>query len=63
MRHLDGDRITHFKYDPMGRPVESNAGQRSGKFWETETFAYDGNGRLRLAENKACKLQWRYDAT
>ena len=60
-RRLDGDRITHFDYDPMGRLVESNAGQRGGKEWETETFAYDGNGRLLLAENKDCKLQWFYD--
>ncbi|ATP50052.1 Rhs family protein [Pseudomonas putida] len=60
-RRLDGDRITQFEYDPMGRLVESNAGQRGGKEWETETFAYDGNGRLLLAENKDCKLQWFYD--
>jgi len=45
----------------MGRLVESNAGQRGGKEWETETFAYDGNGRLLLAENKDCRLQWFYD--
>ncbi|GLO58907.1 hypothetical protein PPUJ20066_49430 [Pseudomonas putida] len=60
-RRLDGDRITQFEYDPMGRLVESNAGQRGGKEWETESFAYDGNGRLLLAENKDCKLQWFYD--
>ncbi|WP_049696376.1 RHS repeat-associated core domain-containing protein [Pseudomonas fulva] len=60
-RRLDGDRITHFEYDPMGRLVESSAGERGGKVWETETFAYDGNGRLLLAENQACKLQWFYD--
>ncbi|AGN81471.1 hypothetical protein L483_06930 [Pseudomonas putida H8234] len=60
-RRLDGDRITHFEYDPMGRLVESSAGERGGKVWETETFAYDGNGRLLLAENKDCKLQWFYD--
>jgi len=60
-RRLDGDRITHFEYDPMGRLVERSAGERGGKVWETETFAYDGNGRLLLAENHACKLQWFYD--
>ena len=60
-RRLDGDRITHFEYDPMGRLVESSAGERGGKVWETETFSYDGNGRLLLAENKDCKLQWFYD--
>jgi RHS repeat-associated protein len=60
-RRIDGDRITAFDYDPMGRLVESNAGQRSGKEWETETFAYDRNGNLLLAENKDCKLQWFYD--
>lgn len=60
-RRLDGDRITHFAYDPMGRLVETKAGRRGGMDWETETFAYDGNGNLLLAENKACKLQWFYD--
>ncbi|AEJ13753.1 YD repeat protein [Pseudomonas putida S16] len=60
-RRIDGDRITRFEYDAMGRLVKSHAGQRGGKEWESETFAYDGNGNLLLAENKACKLQWFYD--
>ncbi|WP_241496040.1 hypothetical protein [Pseudomonas putida] len=60
-RRLDGDRITHFAYDAMGRLVESRAGERGGKEWETETFAYDGNGNLLIAENKDCKLQGFYD--
>ena len=60
-RRLDGDRITHFVYDAMGRLVESRAGERGGKEWETETFAYDGNGNLLIAENQDCKLQWFYD--
>ncbi|WP_050491820.1 hypothetical protein [Pseudomonas putida] len=45
-----------FKYDPAGRLIE-----RGGKDWETETFAYDGNGNLLIAENNDCKLQWFYD--
>lgn len=61
-RRLDGDRITHFEYDPMGRLLESHAGRRGGKKWETETFAYDGNGKLLAANNGACRLQWFYDA-
>ncbi|WP_350012423.1 RHS repeat-associated core domain-containing protein [Pseudomonas asiatica] len=60
-RRIDGDRITHFEYDPMGRLLESNAGRRGGKAWETEKFSYDGNGNLLLAVNDACKLQWFYD--
>ncbi|WP_085623233.1 MULTISPECIES: RHS repeat-associated core domain-containing protein [unclassified Pseudomonas] len=60
-RRIDGDRITHFEYDPMGRLLESNAGRRGGKAWETEKFSYDGNGNLLLAVNNACKLQWFYD--
>jgi YD repeat-containing protein len=50
-----------FKYDPMDRLVESNAGKRGGKVGKTETFAYDGNGRLLLSENKDSKLQWFCD--
>ncbi|MFK0314454.1 RHS repeat-associated core domain-containing protein, partial [Pseudomonas sp. NPDC090233] len=61
-RRLDGDRITVFDYDPLGRLIKSNARLRGGKKWETETFAYDGNGHLLLAENRDCKLQWFYDA-
>nr|WP_276554525.1 RHS repeat-associated core domain-containing protein [Pseudomonas peradeniyensis] len=61
-RRRDGDRISAFEYDPMGRLVERNAGQRGGNQWETETFAYDGNGNLLLARNRDCKLQWFYDA-
>ncbi|MFJ4456722.1 hypothetical protein ACIP1G_22905 [Pseudomonas sp. NPDC089392] len=60
-RRLDGDRITRFEYDAMGRLVKSLAGERGGKAWEIETFAYDGNGNLLLAENQDCKLQWFYD--
>ena len=60
-RRLDGDRITQFEYDPMGRLVESNAGQRGGKEWETETFAYDGNGNLTQASNADSRLQWFFD--
>jgi len=29
---------------------------------QTERYAYDGNGRLILAENSASRLQWFYDA-
>ncbi|MFJ4458454.1 hypothetical protein ACIP1G_31905, partial [Pseudomonas sp. NPDC089392] len=41
-RRVDGDRTTHFEYDAMGRLVKSLAGERGGKEWEIETFAYDG---------------------
>ncbi|SIT16308.1 RHS repeat-associated core domain-containing protein [Achromobacter sp. MFA1 R4] len=29
---------------------------------QTERYSYDGNGRLILAENTACRLQWFHDA-
>ncbi|UVL59531.1 DUF6531 domain-containing protein [Pseudomonas sp. B21-032] len=61
-RRLDGDRVTCFEYDPLGRLLMRQAGQRTAQQWQTETFAYDGNGNLLLAENDACKLQWFYDA-
>jgi RHS repeat-associated protein len=61
-RRLDGDRITHFEYDSMGRLIQRQAGRRGGQKWEVETFAYDGNGNLLLANNGTCRLQWFYDA-
>ncbi|MBC3259139.1 hypothetical protein HU733_26985, partial [Pseudomonas paralactis] len=60
-RRIDGDRVTTFEYDVLGRLIARNAGHRKGEEWQTETFAYDGNGNLLLAENAACKLQWFYD--
>ena len=60
-RRLDGDRVNEFEYDPLGRLIARHAGHKEGLEWQTETFAYDGNGNLLLAENAACKLQWFYD--
>ncbi|WLH21919.1 DUF6531 domain-containing protein [Pseudomonas sp. FP215] len=60
-RRIAGDRVTTFEYDPLGRLIARNAGHRKGEEWQTETFAYDGNGNLLLAENAACRLQWFYD--
>nr|WP_124423238.1 RHS repeat-associated core domain-containing protein [Pseudomonas orientalis] len=60
-RRLDGDRVTEFEYDPLDRLIARHAGHKEGLEWQTETFAYDGNGNLLLAENAACKLQWFYD--
>ena len=61
-RRLDGDRVCEYDYDPLGRLTARHAGQREGQVRQTETFAYDGNGNLLLADNAACKLQWFYDA-
>nr|WP_232248973.1 hypothetical protein [Pseudomonas putida] len=61
-RRVDGDRTTHFEYDPMGRLTQRKAGRRGGEKWEIETFAYDGNGNLLAANNGSCRLQWFYDA-
>ena len=58
----DGDRVWRYDYDPLGRLSARHAAYQGGKQWQTETFAYDGNGNLLLATNPACKLQWFYDA-
>uniref|UniRef100_UPI0030DAB121 hypothetical protein n=1 Tax=Pseudomonas sp. RL_5y_Pfl2_73 TaxID=3088713 RepID=UPI0030DAB121 len=60
-RRLDDDRVTTFEYDPLGRLIARHAGHKEGLEWQTETFAYDGNGNLLLAEYVACKLQWFYE--
>ena len=66
----DGDRIIELAFDAMGRvtqrharpyvPSTGTAAQAAGT--QTERYAYDGNGRLILAENPACRLQWFHDA-
>ncbi|MQT49932.1 Rhs family protein [Pseudomonas helleri] len=58
----DGDRVWRYDYDPLGRLSARHAAYQGGKQWQTETFAYDGNGNLLLATNPTCKLQWFYDA-
>ncbi|SEK08667.1 RHS repeat-associated core domain-containing protein [Achromobacter sp. NFACC18-2] len=72
----DGDRVIELKFDAMGRVAQrharlhaANAGaptqagaQTSAAGSQTERYAYDGNGRLILAENPASRLQWFYDA-
>ena len=53
-------------FDEMGRLTARYAGflDKEGKVKEEgrESFAYDGNGRLALAENRHSRLQWFYDA-
>ncbi|MQT72364.1 hypothetical protein GHO43_30845, partial [Pseudomonas sp. FSL R10-0071] len=58
----DGDRVWRYDYDPLGRLSARHAAYQGGKQWQTETFAYDGNGNLLLVTNPTCKLQWFYDA-
>ena len=58
--------VTAFDFDEMGRLTARYAGflDKEGKVKEEgrESFAYDGNGRLALAENRHSRLQWFYDA-
>ena len=54
-------------YAPSAQAVGQTAAQASTRSAQvrveaqTERFAYDGNGRLILAENTACRLQWFHD--
>ncbi|TDR27064.1 DUF6531 domain-containing protein, partial [Hydromonas duriensis] len=64
-RMNDGNTITAFEFDPMGR-LNSRTMATLGEHnsitnKQTETFDYDGNGRLIMATNPASKLQWFYD--
>ncbi|MBP5076453.1 RHS domain-containing protein [Pseudomonas chlororaphis] len=56
---FNGERVISVSFDPMGRLTERRAslGDRS----QSETFAYDGNGNLVMANNADCRLQWFHD--
>ncbi len=58
--------LTAFDFDASGRLTRRRAGlqDKEGMVAEpqVETFAYDGNGRLILAENADSRLQWFHDA-
>ncbi|MEN4922547.1 RHS repeat-associated core domain-containing protein [Achromobacter spanius] len=71
----DGDRVIELKFDAMGRVAQRHARPYAAATTthtatafaqateaQTERYAYDGNGRLILAENPASRLQWFYDA-
>ncbi|MGN8063966.1 RHS repeat-associated core domain-containing protein, partial [Ralstonia sp. 22111] len=58
---------TGYTFDALGRLTQRGAGildPKTNKYEtkQTETFAYDGNGRLVLAENAHSRLQWFHDA-
>ncbi|WP_367237058.1 RHS repeat-associated core domain-containing protein [Pseudomonas sp. Rh2] len=55
-----GQRHIDLRFDRMNRLVERTA--RLGDQSQTETFAYDGNGKLIQAINAVSKLQWFHDA-
>ncbi|WP_409290219.1 hypothetical protein, partial [Pseudomonas sp. KCJK8927] len=55
-----GQRRLDLRFDRMNRLVERTA--RLGDQSQTETFAYDGNGKLIQAINAVSKLQWFHDA-
>ncbi|MFJ4344801.1 RHS repeat-associated core domain-containing protein [Pseudomonas sp. NPDC089401] len=54
-----GQRRIDVRFDRMSRLVERTA--RQGDQSQTETFSYDGNGKLIQAINAASKLQWFHD--
>ncbi|WP_367237382.1 RHS repeat-associated core domain-containing protein [Pseudomonas sp. Rh2] len=54
-----GQRRIDLRFDRMNRLVERTA--RLGDQSQTETFAYDGNGKLIQAINAVSKLQWFHD--
>ncbi|WP_454725509.1 MULTISPECIES: RHS repeat-associated core domain-containing protein [Cupriavidus] len=65
---VDGQRVTAFAFDALGRLTERRAalqpaqGAPGDGDWQRERFAYDGNGNLILAANAASRLQWFHDA-
>lgn len=55
-------RIIRYHTDPLGRIIEkvlSVAGQQGEA--QSETFAYDSNGRLVLCENKDIRIERKFD--
>lgn len=58
-RTLNGERSISVSFDPMGRLTERRA--TLGEQSQSETFAYDGNGNLILANNADSRLQWFHD--
>ncbi|WP_174920281.1 RHS repeat-associated core domain-containing protein, partial [Burkholderia diffusa] len=66
-RAIDGQRITAYTFDPMGRLTERRAALQTGDAaprkadWQIERFAYDLNGNLALASNADSRLQWFHD--
>ncbi|MDN7874661.1 RHS repeat-associated core domain-containing protein [Burkholderia aenigmatica] len=66
-RAIDGQRITAYTFDSMGRLTERRAALQTGdaapreQDWQVETFAYDLNGNLALAGNADSRLQWFHD--
>ncbi|MCA7940280.1 RHS repeat-associated core domain-containing protein [Burkholderia cepacia] len=67
-RAVNGQRITAYTFDAMGRLAERRAALQTGETppreqdWQVERFAYDLNGNLALATNADSRLQWFHDA-
>ncbi|MFW9082021.1 RHS repeat-associated core domain-containing protein [Pseudomonas sp. P2757] len=55
----NGERVIALSFDPMGRLTERRA--TFGDQSQSETFAYDGNGNMVLADNADSRLQWFHD--
>jgi RHS repeat-associated protein len=73
----EGDALTQFDFDPMGRLTKRTAGlyiepkdlegRPTGRTLDqesiqTDSYAYDGNGQLIDARNSHIHLQWFFDA-
>ncbi|UZE13507.1 RHS repeat-associated core domain-containing protein [Pseudomonas sp. B21-053] len=56
---VNGERVISVSFDPMGRLTERRASL--GDQSQSETFAYDGNGNLVMANNADSRLQWFHD--
>lgn len=56
---INGQRVISVSFDPMGRLTERRA--TLGDQSQSETFAYDGNGNLVMANNADSRLQWFHD--
>jgi RHS repeat-associated protein len=55
----NGERVIALSFDPLGRLTERRASL--GDQSQSETFAYDGNGNMVMADNADSRLQWFYD--
>ncbi|CAI8926394.1 RHS repeat-associated core domain-containing protein [Pseudomonas serboccidentalis] len=58
-RIINGERAVSFSFDPMGRVTGRRASL--GDQVQSEAFAYDGNGKMVLAENADSRLQFFHD--
>ncbi|WP_244788401.1 RHS repeat-associated core domain-containing protein [Cupriavidus pauculus] len=59
----EGDWMMELEFDAMGRLIARHARRGDDTaIAASEAYAYDGNGRLILAENATSRVQWFHDA-